>query len=118
MTDAEIVSVQIPLRLRKHGGRKLLVAPEGAIAWAPQRARVDTALVKAIARAHRWRRMLESGEYASITELSAAKKINPSYVSRLLRLTLFAPDILEAILDEGLQPCQLMRARLATATWF
>ena len=59
----------------------------------------DTTLVKALARAFRWRRMLETGRYDTIDELAAAEKINPSYVSRLLRLTLLAPDIVEAILD-------------------
>lgn len=97
--DGETLTVQIPLRLRKRGGRKLMVVPEGATAWVPQRARVDNALVKAIARAHRWRRLLESGEYASITELAAAEKINQSYVCRILRLTLLAPEIVEAVLD-------------------
>jgi hypothetical protein len=73
--------------------------PEGAAAYASQRARVDNATVKAIARAHRWRRLLESGEYASITELAAAEKINPSYVCRILRLILLAPEIFEEVLD-------------------
>jgi hypothetical protein len=63
----------------------------------------DTTLVKALARAFRWRRMLETGRYGTIDELAAAEKINSSYVSRLLRLTLLAPDIVEAILD-GRQP--------------
>jgi hypothetical protein len=61
-------------------------------------------MVKAIARAHRWRRMLESGEYASVTELAAAEKINQSYVCRVLRLTLFAPDIVEGIINGWQQP--------------
>ncbi|WP_333779712.1 hypothetical protein [Falsiroseomonas oryzae] len=43
--------------------------------------------------------MLESGRFATINELAAAEKINSSYVSRVLRLTLLAPDIVEAILD-------------------
>jgi hypothetical protein len=81
-------------------------APDGKGAWMPQRARVDSAMVKAIARAHRWRQMLESGLDATITELAAAEKINQSYVCRLLRLTLLAPDIIEAIL-EGQQPAVL-----------
>ena len=98
--------MQIPLQLRKRGGRKLMIVPEGATAWAPQRARVDSAMVKAIARAHRWRRLLESGEYASVTELAATEKINQSYLCRILRLTLFAPDVVEAILD-GSQPASL-----------
>jgi hypothetical protein len=100
------ISVQIPLRLRHQGGRKFMIVPDGASAWTPPRSRVDSAMVKAIARAHRWRRMLESGAYATITELAAAEKINQSYVCRLLRLTLLAPDIVEKVLD-GQQPAVL-----------
>jgi hypothetical protein len=97
------ISVQIPLRLRQRGGRKFMIAPDGATSWSPPRAQVDSAMVKAIARAHRWRRMLESGIYVTISELAAAEKINQSYVCRVLRLTLLAPDTIEKILD-GQQP--------------
>ena len=76
IVDGETLTVQIPLRLRKRGGRKLMVVPEGATPYAPQRARVDSAMVKATARAHRWRRMLEDGTYGTIAELAAAEKIN------------------------------------------
>ena len=65
--------------------------------------RQDITLIKAVARAFRWRRMLETGRYGTIDEIAAAEKINDSYVSRVLRLTLLAPDIVEAILD-GRQP--------------
>jgi hypothetical protein len=109
--DGETLTVRIPLRLRKRGGRKLLVVPQGAAAWAPPRPCVDSAMVKAIARAHRWRRLLESGEHASITDLGAAEKINQSYVCRILRLTLLAPDIVEKILD-GWRPPNLQLALL------
>jgi hypothetical protein len=60
---------------------------------------VDHAIVKALARAHRWKAMLESGEYVSLTELAKSEKINLSYLCRLLRLTLLAPDVVEAMLD-------------------
>jgi hypothetical protein len=76
-----------------------MLAPDGTSAWARPRARVDSALVKAVARAYRWRGMLEQGVYSSITELAAAEKINQSYVCRVLRLTLLAPALVEAILD-------------------
>jgi hypothetical protein len=62
-------------------------------------ARADPSLVKALARAHRWKRLLENGTYASISELAAAEKIDRGYVGTILRLTLLAPDIVEAILD-------------------
>jgi hypothetical protein len=100
------LTIDIPLRIRRRGGRKVMLAPDGTSAWAPLRARVDSAMVKAIARAYRWRGMLEHGVYASITELAAAEKINQSYVCRVLRLTLLAPALVEAILD-GRHPSRL-----------
>ena len=63
-------------------------------------------MVKAIARAFRWREMLEDGTHATIAEIAASEKINKSYVGRVLRLTLLAPDIVEAILG-GRQPAEL-----------
>ena len=100
------LTVDIPLRIRRRGGRKVMLAPDGTSAWATKRARVDSALVKAVARAYRWRGMLEQGAYASITELAAAEKINQSYVCRVLQLTLLAPALVEAILD-GRHPSSL-----------
>ncbi|MBR0652116.1 hypothetical protein GXW78_20845 [Roseomonas terrae] len=100
MSDAaQTLTVVIPLRVKPRGGRKAMVAP-GVLAL---ERRQDITLIKAVARAFRWRRMLESGRFATINELAAAEKINSSYVSRVLRLTLLAPDIVEAILD-GRQP--------------
>src|SRR5262245_59233889 len=67
------LTVDIPLRIRRRAGRKVMLAPDGTSAWAPPRARVDSALVKAVARAYRWPGMLEQGAYGSITELAAAE---------------------------------------------
>ena len=66
-------------------------------------ARVDVTLVKALARAFRWRRLLEDGSYNAIKELAAAEKINASNLCWVLRRTLLAPEMVEAILD-GRQP--------------
>ena len=96
------ITISIPIKMRKRGGRKLVLAPDGSD-WAPAGPKVDNAMVKAIARAFRWRKLLETGIHATIDELATAERINPSYVSRLLRITLLAPDIVEAILD-GRQP--------------
>ncbi len=98
---AQMLTVRVPLAVWKRGGRKLVVTPDAGVLAAPPR--MDVTLVKAVARAFRWRRMLEDGRYGTINELATAEKINSSYVSRLLRLTLLAPDIVEAILD-GRQP--------------
>jgi hypothetical protein len=112
--DGRSVTVQVPLAFRRRGGRKQVVAPEG---WsgptlAPRSARVDGTLVKAFARAHRWQGMLDSGEYGSIEELARAETINPSYLARVLRLTLLAPDIVESILDGQHDPERITLERL------
>jgi hypothetical protein len=95
----QTLTVVIPLSVKPRGGRKAMVTP-GVLALEH---RQDTTLIKAVARAFRWRRMLETGHFATIKDLAAAEKINSSYVSRVLRLTLLAPDVVEAILD-GQQP--------------
>lgn len=110
MTSVTSVTVRVPLTIRRRGGRKMIISPDGVATDARFRTpadiavtRGDPALVKAVARAFRWKRMLEDGRYGALAELSAAEKINESYVSRILRLTLLAPDIVEAILN-GRQP--------------
>jgi uncharacterized PurR-regulated membrane protein YhhQ (DUF165 family) len=107
---AQMLTVRVPLAIRKQrGGRKLMIAPSSTTSRGSSAA--DTTLVKALARAFRWRRMMEAGRYSTINELAAAETINSSYVSRLLRLTLLAPDIVEAILD-GRQPEGMTLPRL------
>jgi hypothetical protein len=103
--DGCTLTVCIPLTFRKHGGRKLVIVPQGNDQWAP-RPRIDNTLVKALARAFRWRKLLETGTHTTVAEIAAAEKINASYVGRLLRLTLLSPEIVEAILD-GRQPADL-----------
>jgi hypothetical protein len=97
------VTVRVPISIRRRGGRKLVFAPDGTeVATAVPR-RIDNAMVKAIARAFRWREMMENGTHATITEIADAEKINESYIARVLRLTLLAPDVVEAVLG-GRQP--------------
>jgi hypothetical protein len=103
--DGRTAVVSITVSFLQRGGRKQILSPPGTAPWSPA-PRVDGALVKAVVRAHRWRHMLESGEYSSSAELAKAEKVNDSYLSRILRLTLIAPDIIEAIVS-GRQPCTL-----------
>jgi hypothetical protein len=96
----ETVTVHIPFRLVKRGGRKEMHLPDGV----RSDRKADNTLVKALARAFRWKRMLESGELATIGELAEREGIAVSYLTRVLRLTLLAPDIVEAILDGTQEP--------------
>lgn len=91
----DTVTLHVPFRVVKRGGRKEMQMPDGAV----QPRRTDSALVKALARAFRWKHMLESGEFATIAELAEREGIASSYMTRVLRLTLLAPEIVEAILD-------------------
>jgi hypothetical protein len=90
------VTVHVPLIFTVRGGRKTII---GDIPYTAPRTRFDDSIVKALARAHRWRSLIEDGSYASITELARDKGVNDSYACRLLRLTLLMPDIIEAVLD-------------------
>ena len=101
--DGRILTVHIPMEWNRRGGRKLIIASGGSDAWAPPKPRSDETLFRALGRAHRWNRLLEDGVYGSPLEIAQAKKLTRSFVNRLLRLTLLAPDIQEAIL-EGWQP--------------
>lgn len=103
----DTVTLHVPFRVVKRGGRKELQLPDGAA----QPRRTDSTLVKALARAFRWKRMLESGEFATLAELADREGIAPSYVTRVLRLTLLAPDIVETILD-GKQGPEMPLARV------
>src|SRR5215204_1259456 len=77
------ITVRVPISTQRRGVRKLVVSPPGEPAWAPRRPRIDDTLIKAIARAHRWNRMLEQGEYASVTELATADDVTESYLARV-----------------------------------
>lgn len=91
----DTMTIHVPFRVVKRGGRKEMQLPEGAAL--PRR--TDNTVVKALARAFRWKRLLESGEFGTIAELAEREGIAPSYMTRVLRLTLLAPDIVQAILD-------------------
>ena len=109
MTD-QAVTVNVPFVIRKRGGRKLVIMPDGVEAVPVPRARVDSALLKALARGFRWRKLLETGDIATIEDVAEAESINPSYVSRVLRMTLLAPEIVETIFA-GRQPDGMTMAR-------
>ncbi len=109
MTD-QTVTVTVPFAIRKRGGRTLVITPDGMAAAPTPRSRVDSALLKALARGFRWRKLLETGHFATIEDIAAAENINSSYISRLLRMTLLAPEIVEGILA-GRQPEVLTMAR-------
>ena len=106
---SETVTLHVPFRLVKRGGRKEMQMPDDAA----RSERTDSTLIKALARAFRWKQKLESGEFATITDLAEREGIAPSYLTRILRLTFLAPDIIEAIVH-GRQAMSITAETLRT----
>ena len=103
----DTMTIHVPFRVVKRGGRKEMQLPEGAT----QPRRADNTLIKALARAFRWKRMLESGEFSSISELAEREGIAFTYMARLMRLSLLSPELVDAIM-EGRQPANVTLANL------
>jgi hypothetical protein len=99
--EGSTLVVRIPMQFQRRGGRKRIVAPDGSAIVRATRPQPDGTLVKALARAWRWQRMLDEGAYSTVSEIGDAENISKSYVSRILRLALLAPDIVDAILAGG-----------------
>jgi hypothetical protein len=110
--DGRTIIIKIPMMFRRRGGRKTIIAPDGTDHWAAPVPSRDDVLLKALARAHRWQQIMESGQVSSVKELALREEIDNSYVSRILRVNLLAPDIVTAILD-GRQPEVLTLTALA-----
>jgi hypothetical protein len=96
--DRSTLIVRIPMRFQRRGGRKRIVAPDGREIARASKPQPDGTLVNALARAWRWQKLLDNGVYGSVSEIGDDENISKSYVSRILRLALLAPDIVEAIL--------------------
>jgi hypothetical protein len=97
-SDERTITVRIPIAIRKRGGKKLVLAPDGTTAPSFSR-RIDNSMVKALARAFRWQQLLENGTYATITDIAEAENINETYVGRVLRLTLLSPQTIDMIVS-------------------
>ena len=102
---------RIPLTFKRRGGRKEIISLGCQTSEPSPPCRSNKPLVVAIARAHRWKELIESGRYASVAEMAAAMGMDASYVARILRLSLLAPDIVESIM-RGDEPSGLSLARL------
>lgn len=105
------IVIRIPLTLKRRSGRKEVIVESPPSTAPTRRSQNVNPLMVAVARAHRWEELLESGRYGSWVEIAAAQGCDPSYVARLLRLTLLAPDIVESIMD-GAEPDGVSLAKL------
>jgi len=114
VAEREHLVVSVPLAMKRRGGRKQVIVPGGANSDISGQPSTNASLALTIARAHRWRELLEQGRYASIRELAKEMDVDNSYVARLLRLSLLAPDIVEAILD-GAEPSGISLGKLYRA---
>ena len=100
------LTTKIPMTFRRRAGKAVIVLPNGERAVERREALIDNTMVKLIARGHRWHRQLFDGTHASIADIAKSENINPSFVSRILRLAYLSPTLVEAILD-GKYPAHL-----------
>ena len=98
-SNGRTMVISIPISMRRTGGRKKVITPASATPWAPPPVHIDNTILKALARAHRWRGMLEAKLFGSVRDLAKAEKINEAYLGRVLRLTLLSPKVTEAIMS-------------------
>jgi hypothetical protein len=108
------VTVHVPLKFAVRGGRKTII---GETAHQTPKTRFDDSIGKALARAYRWKQKLDDGKYATVSDLAKAERIDESYVTRILRLNLLAPDIVEAALDGRTQLTVQALAVSASPVW-
>lgn len=115
MMDGNIISIRVPIQIKRYGGKKLILLPEGAQMTPPKAIpKPDETLVKALAKAYYWHHLIDTRRYKSIDEMSRQRNINAAYISRILRLNQLAPQIKKVILD-GTQPRQLSLHDMETA---
>ena len=106
-TDTDVgLTTEIPMTFRRRGGKAVIVMPDGSRAIERREALIDNAMIKLLARGHRWHRKLFDGTHASIEDMAKSENLSPSFVSRILRLAYLSPTVVEAILD-GKYPAQL-----------
>jgi hypothetical protein len=117
--DGRTLIVRIPMRFHRRGGRKRIVAPDGSEIAPTTKPHPDRTLVKALARASQWQKLLDGGRHATVREIAEAEGIGKSYVSRIMRLALLAPDIVEAILAGGTDQVLVLEQleRLLSVSW-
>ena len=111
VAEGEQLVVSVPLAMKRRRGRREIITPGGQTPESRPHSRTNASLALTIARAHRWRELLEQGRYCSIRALARELGVDNSYVARLLRLSLLAPDIVESILH-GTEPSGLSLEKL------
>ena len=116
MSGSDVVSIRVPFRTVRRGGRKLIVVPEGAeVGLRPHTdPEVDAVLLRAIVRAWRWRREIEEGRSTSIIEIAERSHLTSSFVCRMLALTTLAPDMVQDVID-GRATSELCLTRLSNS---
>lgn len=112
MMTPGIITIHIPIALKKRSGRKLILSRDGK-ALSPASAKPDDTIIAALVKAYKWQRMLDTGKASCLQDIAEREGINPTYIARILRLNLLAPDIKEAILEgrlpKGVRLEQLMK---------
>lgn len=101
-TRPNTIEIFLPLKPNRSGGRKYLIAPDGATVPANEKTEKASSMQCALGRGFYWRQEIESGKYDGTRDFAQQNKLGEDYVYRQTTLTLLAPSIIERILDNTL----------------
>jgi hypothetical protein len=96
--EGDAIVIRLPMALRKRGGRKEIILPEGADTAGQPKPLPRRPLVAALAKGFQWQRMMETGQAKSLGEIARRERVDRCYVRRILRLATLAPDVIDAML--------------------
>ena len=111
--STETIRVVIPLTIRRRNGRPKILPPDD-IGKQDDRAQ-DPHVLRAIARAWKWRRQLETGAASTIQDIAAAEKVSDRFVSRMMRLAYLSPEVLDHLVIRRVPPALSLNDLVAVA---
>ncbi len=97
------ITISVPIKIRKYSGRQQIVMPTNISYNDFKEKQALTVLQTALARARRWQKMLDSGQYRSMREIAAAEDVDTGYVSRIMFMNRLSPEIVRKILDDDIE---------------
>ena len=113
--SSDTIRVVIPLSIRKRNGRPKILPPDDHCAR-ESRAQ-DPHVLRAVARAWKWRRQLESGAVSTIQDIALAENVSDRFVGRMIRMAYLAPSVLEALVIARRPPAIAINDLNAVAEW-
>ncbi len=99
---SETIDIFVPLEIKRRSGTATLMIPKNSNKVDDQK-HFDNKILKSLAKAYKWKMMLEKAQVSCLSEIAQREKATPSYVSRVFNLNFLSPRIIDKVLN-GAQP--------------